>query len=200
MAFEANETFFVNLANPAGATIVDSQGVATIVDNDPPTKFYVVNDGSPDRTYEYGATGIVVENYGIASGSTAPRGAASNAIGDTVWVVDANRNVYVYNPSGTLLGSWSVGGFNASAQFEGIATNGTDIWIVDAKTDKVYRFNNAASLLSGSKSANSSFALNSGNKDATDLVTDGTSIWVVNNSTTDKVFKYNAANGAPAAN
>src|SRR5207244_978425 len=62
--YEGNETFTVNLSNPVGATIADSQGVATVIDNDPqPTKFYVVNDGSPDRTYEYGATGAAVENY-----------------------------------------------------------------------------------------------------------------------------------------
>jgi hypothetical protein len=32
--------------------------------------------------------------------------------------------------------------------------------------------------------------LNSGNKDAKGLVTDGSSLRVVNDSTTDKVFKY----------
>src|SRR4030095_9835472 len=68
-------------------------------DNDlpptPPTKSYVVNDGSPDRTYEYGATGSAVENYSINGGNTAPRGAASTATGDKVWVVDTHRTVYV---------------------------------------------------------------------------------------------------------
>ena len=35
---EANETFFVRLSNPVGATIADGQGVGTITDNDaPPT-------------------------------------------------------------------------------------------------------------------------------------------------------------------
>jgi len=35
---EANETFFVRLSNPVGATITDGQGVGTITDNDaPPT-------------------------------------------------------------------------------------------------------------------------------------------------------------------
>lgn len=73
---------------------------------------------------------------------------------------------------------------------QGIATNDTDIWIVDSRQDRVYLYTGAASRLSGSQSAASNFALNSGNKDATDLVTDGTSIWVLNNSSTDKVFKY----------
>jgi Calx-beta domain-containing protein len=32
---EADETFFVNLVTPQNATIVDGQGIITIVDNDP---------------------------------------------------------------------------------------------------------------------------------------------------------------------
>ena len=37
-------------------------------------------------------------------------GVAANAAGTKEWVVDANENVYVYSPGGTLLGSWSAGG------------------------------------------------------------------------------------------
>jgi hypothetical protein len=188
---ESTETFTANLSNPVGGVIVDGQGIGTIIDNDlPPTKFYVVNDASANRTYEYGPTGSAVENYNLNSGNSAPRGAASTAAGDKVWVVDANRNVYVYGPDGTPLGSWSVSGFTNSAQFTGIAVSGNTVWIVDNKSDKVYRFTGAASRLTGSQSAASSFNLNSGNKDASDLVTDGASIWVLNNASTDKVFKY----------
>jgi hypothetical protein len=44
---EATETFVVNLANPVGGVITNSQGVGTILDNDvPPTKFYVVDDAT----------------------------------------------------------------------------------------------------------------------------------------------------------
>jgi len=165
--------------------------VGTIIDNErPPTKFYVVNDSSSDRTYEYGASGVSVENYSINSGNSAPRGAASTAAGDKVWVVDANRNVYVYNTSGTLLGSWTAGTMSTSAQPEGITTDGTDVWIVDNKTDQVFKYAGAASRLSGSQNAVSVFGLTSGNTSPKDLVTDGSSIWVVNDSSTDKVFKY----------
>ena len=76
---------------------------------------------------------------------------------------------------------------------EGIATNGTDVWIVDAKSDKVYKYAGAATRLSGSQNAASSFNLNSGNTSPKDIVTDGASLWVVNDSTTDKVFKYSVA-------
>ena len=116
------------------------------LDNDvPSTKFYVVDDASANRTYEYAANGAAVENYSLASGNTAPRGAASTTAGDKTWVVDANRKVYVYNNSGGLLGSWTAGTLASNATVEGIATNGTDVWIVDAKSDKVYKYAGAAS-------------------------------------------------------
>src|SRR6185295_18610585 len=102
--------------------------------------------------------------------------------GTTVWVVDANQKVYVYNVSGGLLGSWTAGSLNPSAQLEGIATNGADIWLVDNKQDKVFKYTGAASRLSGSQNAASSFSLNSANSNPKDLVTDGTSIWVVNDA------------------
>jgi hypothetical protein len=78
----------------------------------------------------------------------------------------------------------------ANSTPEGIATNGVDVWIVDSKSDKVFRYTGAASRLSGSQTAASSFALNGSNKDPKGIVTDGTSLWVVNASTTDKVFQY----------
>ncbi len=193
-AAEGTESFTVILSSPVGAVFSSGaltiNGVGTITDDDA-TKFYVVNDGSPDRTYEYAPTGAAIENYPVASGNTAPRGAASNVAGDKVWIIDANNNVYVYNTSGGLLGSWSAGSLPSNADVQGITTNGTDIWIVDNKGDKVYRYTGAASRLSGSQTAASSFNLNGSNTNPADLVTDGSSIWVVNNTSTDKVFKYN---------
>jgi hypothetical protein len=187
---ESSETFTLNLSSPVGATIADGQGVGTVYDDDA-TKFYVPNDASSgDRTYEYGALGTSVENYAINSGNTAPRGAASTAAGTTVWVVDANKKVYVYNTSGGLLGSWTAGSLANNAAVEGVATNGTDVWIVDAKQDKVFRYTNAAGLRSGSQNAASSFNLNGSNSSPKDIVTDGANLWVVNDSTTDSVFKY----------
>src|SRR5262249_9561754 len=122
----ANKTFTVNLSNPVGGTISRGQATGTIIEGDS-TKFFVVDDASTDRTYRYGPTGNAFANSTLGSGDTAPRGAASNAAGDKVWVVDANKTVYVYSPSGTLLGSWTAGGMTGNPQVEGIATNGTDI-------------------------------------------------------------------------
>lgn len=176
-----------NGLNPADVSVTNN-------DNEfPPTKFYVVNDGSPDRTYEYGASGTAVENYTLNSGNSAPRGAASTAAGNTVWVIDTNRNVYVYNTGGGLLGSWIAGTMASNATPEGIATNGTDVWIVDSRSAKVYKYAGAATRLSGSQTAASSFNLNGSNTSPKDIVTDGTYLWVVNDSSTDKVFKYSVA-------
>lgn len=176
-------------------TVADGQAVsgADFGNTSLATKFYVVNDLTVDRTYEYNPTGTAVETYVLNTGNTAPRGAASTIAGDKTWVVDANRKVYVYNNSGALLGSWTAGTLSTTAMVEGIATNGTDVWIVDAKSDKVYKYTGAASRLSGSQNAASSFSLNSSNTSPKDIVTDGVNLWVVNNSTTDKVFKYTVA-------
>ncbi len=186
---ELPETFSVVLSSAVGATIIGSPGTGTIADND--TKFYVVDDATANRTFEYGSgTGTAGENYALNTGNTTPRGVASTAAGEKVWVVDANRNVYVYNTSGAVLGSWTAGSMSTTAQPEGITTNGTDVWIVDNKNDQVFKYAGAASRLSGSQTAVSTFNLNSSNTSPKDLVTDGTSIWVVNDSSTDKVFKY----------
>jgi hypothetical protein len=194
---EANETFYVTVEYMASETSTVSTKVrafGTILNDDyPPTKFYVVDDAAANRTHEYQAAGVPNENYALNGGNAAPRGAASTAAGDKVWVVDANRKVFVYDTAGILLGSWTAGTMASNATPEGIATNGTDVWIVDSKSDKVFKYAGAASRLSGSQNAAGSFNLNSGNTSPKDIVTDGSSLWVVNDSSTNKVFKYTVA-------
>jgi sugar lactone lactonase YvrE len=187
---EPTETFTVNLSNVSGGTIADGQGVGSILDNEIATQFYVVNDGLSDQTYRYSAGGASLATTNLGSSNTAPRGAASNVAGDRIWVADANKAVYVYNPAGTLLGSWTAGSLASNAEVEGFATNGTDVWIVDSRQDKVFKYTGAASRLSGSQNAASSFNLAGGNNNPKGIVTDGTSIWVVNDGGTDKVYKY----------
>ncbi len=194
-------TFTVNLSSPQLATLAQSQGTGTITPSDQNAKFYVVNGATPSNggtntTFKYQASGTEQAPYGLsvisANPDLGPRGIAANAAGTMEWVVDANKNVYVYSPSGTLLGSWSAGGLSSSAQLTGIATNGTDIWLVDSYSDKVYKFTGAASRLSGSQNAASSFSLaggHNGDPNPQDIVTDGTSFWVVDGSKL-KVFKY----------
>jgi hypothetical protein len=170
------------------------------VDNDtqPVTKFFVVDDAMANRTYEYDPVGAPTENYKLATANAAPRGVASNLAGDRVWVLDNNRNVYVYNANGGLIGSWTASGFTSNPLVEGITTDGSHIWIVESKADRIYFFANAASRRSGSQAASSSFVLNSSNTSPKDLVVGSfngvKNIWVVNDITStsgiDRVFKY----------
>jgi hypothetical protein len=190
-------TFTLTLSNPEAATLSRSQATGTIVPSDQKAKFYVINDATPSNggtntAYKYQVSGAAQAPYGLSLNDLDPRGVAANAAGTMEWVVDANKNVYVYSPSGTLLGSWSAGGLSSSANITGIATNGTDIWLVDSYSDKVYKFTGAASRLSGSQNASSSFSLaggRNGDPNPQDIVTDGTSFWVVDGSKL-KVFKY----------
>ncbi len=104
--------------------------------------------------------------------------------------------VYVYSTNGALLGSWTVGTMTGAAQPEGITTNGTDVWIVDNKTDKVFKYAGAASRLTGSQTAASSFSLNGSNSNGKGIVTDGASLWVVDDGSSDKVYKYSLSGTA----
>jgi DNA-binding beta-propeller fold protein YncE len=193
-------TFTLTLSNPEAGTLSRSQATATIAPSDQKAKFYVANDATPtlggtNAAYKYQASGAAQAPYGLGPVDLDPRGVATTAAGTTQWVVDANKNVYVYSSAGALLGSWRAGGLNTSAQLTGIATNGTDIWLVDGYSDKVYKYTGAATRLSGSQNAASSFNLastgnpSSRNTDPQDMVTDGTSFWVVD-GIAHKVFKY----------
>src|SRR5262249_54290959 len=159
-ASDPTRAFTVSLSSPVNASLGRSQGIGTILDD---TKFYVVDGGSSDSTYQYAVGGSSLGTNALGSGDTAPRGVATTAAGTTEWVVDANKIVYVYNTGGTLLGSWSAGGLNSTATLTGIATNGTDIWLVDSTADKVYDYTGAASLRSGSQSSASNFKLDKKN-------------------------------------
>ncbi len=177
--------------NPADINLVN-------IDDDPivgDTKFYVVNDTTVDRTFEYDAAGNSVENYTLDATNTTTRGIATNAAGTRLWVLDANRRVYVYNNSGVLQGSWTLGTLPTTALVEGIATNGTHVWVVDRSARRVYYYANAASRTSGTQTATANFALNTANTNPKDIVfgaQSGTSfLWVVDDGTGfDRVYRY----------
>src|SRR5262249_34680771 len=151
--------FTLNLSSPVNATI--SRGTATGSILNRMTKFFVADGGTP-KTYEYGSGGTSEEITPETSGDTTPRGVATTAAGNTVWVVDGNKTVHLYTNHGVLQGPWSPGGLQGSSQLTGIATNGTDIWLVDSSADKIYKYTGAASRLSGSLTAASSFSLAGG--------------------------------------
>ena len=43
-----------------------------------------------------------------------------------------------------MLGSWTAGTLSTKAKVEGITVYGNDVWIVDAYSDKVYKYAGAA--------------------------------------------------------
>jgi sugar lactone lactonase YvrE len=190
-------TFTVNLSSPQVATLSQSQATGTIEPSDQAAKFYVVNNAGPltggnHATFKYQANGTEQAPFFLSSSDLDPYGIAANPTGTKEWVVDRNGNVYVYSSGGTLLGSWTPGGLPAGVSLEGIATDGTNIWILDATSNKVFYYAGAASLLSGSQNATSSFKLNKSDNGPNNLVTDGKSIWVVDGNDL-KVFKYTVA-------
>jgi ribosomal protein L35AE/L33A len=79
---EGNETFFVNLTSPTNATIVDPQGVGTIVDDDPVS--ITINDVSQNE----GNSGTSVMSFTVS---------LSNASANTITVTYATAD----GPSGT---------------------------------------------------------------------------------------------------
>jgi hypothetical protein len=48
-----------------------------------------------------------VTNTNLALGNIDPKGATANVAGNTVWVIDKNKTVYVYDGDGASLGSWT---------------------------------------------------------------------------------------------
>jgi Putative Ig domain len=150
------------------------------------TKFYVVDD-SIDDTFEYTATGNLEESYNLGAGNNSPRGVAADGTGNTIWVIDNDDYVYVYDTAGTLLRSWKATGMKRP---EGIASNGADVWIVDRgdrNNAPVLRYFAGGATRTSDTSETSSFPLVTGNPRG--VTTDGTHLWVVD-AGTDDVYKY----------
>ena len=102
--------------------------------------------------------------------------------------MNSSRDVSVYDREGAFLGRWKAAD---ATQPQGIATDGTHVWIVGVAQDKLYYYANAASRRTGEISATSSFDLVSANRNASGLVTDGQRFWVTNDKGGDtRVFVY----------
>jgi len=185
--FDGTDTFSYR-ANDGEA---DSDvAVVTITVNPAPGIAISVVDTDVDDTYQYEVGGMLLANVDLAPGNSDPRGATANADGTHIWVVDKDKTVYVYDADGAFEGSWTAGGLKTP---EGIATDGTDIWIVDGREKQVFHYDSAAGQTAGSLSYSSSFALNGTNSKPKGITTDGSFIWVVNNNRADAVFKYDVS-------
>ncbi len=150
------------------------------------TKFYVA-DALVDTTFAYASDGSETGSFALPFEAQNPRGVTSNAAGDTLWTIDAvTHTVAVQSSDGRLSGTWTAGGV---VNPQGIATDGTDIWIVDAASDTVSRFAGAAQFTSGVAPSTDSFRIQPDNQDPSGLATDGQKLWITDDMA-DAVFVY----------
>ncbi len=180
------DSFTYRAADGASQSVLATVSL-TVVPTVPATKFFTA-DADRGAAFQYAADGTAIANGLLNKADSKPRGIASNSSGTMQWVMDLSGTVFVYDNSSNLLGQWTPQNVGKP---EGITVWGNDLWLVDPGQDKVFKFTGGANLRSGKVNATSSFALNSGNLNATDLVTDGSHLWVVNDTATaDKVFRY----------
>lgn len=152
-------------------------------------KFYVV-DGASRSKFGYDASGKLTGETKLNKQDSGSRGIAISKDGSTTWVIDKDAMVFVYNSTGSLVGSWKALGIDKP---EGIATDDNNLWIVDRETDKVSLFAGAATRKSGEIKATSSFALNNKNLNAMDIASDGSHLWVINDTGVDQIFRYSTS-------
>ena len=154
----------------------------------PPSKFFVVDTN--DQTFRYSSAGTEIGQFSVSAAINA-RDVTTTATGNPLWVLSeegSKDRVYVYDSrSEKLLGSWNAQNVTTP---EGIATNGTDIWIVDDANNRVNRYAGAASRRADKQNRSDYFELANGNQNPKGITTDGQYLWVVD-STSDKVFVYN---------
>ncbi len=189
---------YMATGDPGTATVVAASGAvngaatADVV----ATKFFVV-DNTADKTFQYAADGLFTTSNALGTGNANSRGVAANPDGSTLWVLDNDKSIYVYNSAMTLLGSWTASDLKAPT---GIAVAGSDIWICGGNPDRAYLYEGAASRLSGSITATRSFVLGAGNTNPQDIATDGVTVWVVHSGSPDRIFVYQASDGAALGN
>ena len=101
-----------------------------------------------------------------------------------MWVVDQTAaKVFQYSTEGPLLDEFPLAPSNQDAT--GIATAGSNFWVLDAEDKKVYRYN-----LDGTPES-SPFDITTANTELAGIATDGISIWILDTGT--GVFRYSTA-------
>lgn len=154
------------------------------------TKFFVI-DAAANSVFRYTPEGEENSDFFLST-SPSVRDITSNVDGSKLWIVDAvGRAVETRSPDG-----WKYGAWHALDMYDpqGIATDGTDIWIVDRMLRSVLKYDGAASLREGTVTADSTFELVSENMSPTGMATDGHTLWITDDRV-DSVFLYDAATG-----
>lgn len=175
-----------NDSDTATKVTLASTTLPTTTTAEGPVKFFVV-DGVTSKTHRYGEEGL---DSGIftAAGATL-RGAASTPAGDKVWLIDAStRRVTLVEPNGNQLASWIA--TDASSP-QGVTVHNGDLWLVDRIALKVLRFEGGMERAIDASSTDS-FSLNAANASPSDLVTDGSTVWVTDDVLAE-VFVYDMA-------
>ena len=149
---------------------------------------FLVADAPAESVFAYRPDGALVGQLDV-SGVGQLRGATTDAAGRTLWVVDQGQQIRVLDTATkSVLGQWQAGGLT---QPEGIGTDGTDIWVVDAQQDRVLRYARGAGVSSGTLDPADGFPLATaeGNQQPTGVTTDGQRLWVVD-ARSDRIFVY----------
>ena len=101
-----------------------------------------------------------------------------------IWIVDRTAaKVFKYSLEGPLLDEFPLAPSNQDAT--GIATDGSNFWVLDADDKQVYRYN----LDGGPELV--PFDITTSSTDLNGIATDGTSIWILDSGT--GVFRYSSA-------
>ena len=133
------------------------------------------------------------------AGNANPRGIWANAT--TMWVADdEDDKLYAYTlATGAYDSSKDISLHTDNGSSKGIWSNGTTIWVADDEEDKLYAY----ALSDGTRqdgtnsTTNQEFSLHADNGDPAGIWSDGTTIWVANNSGSPrKVFAYTLTGGA----
>ncbi|MCU0709665.1 MAG: hypothetical protein MUF23_15350 [Pirellula sp.] len=124
------------------APLTSTATITVTVFNDTPVKFFLANSRGT-QVYRNDSTGKPLSPFASSISGQTHVGVASNLAGDRVWMLGSGGRINVHNGSNALLGSWQASGLSNP---QDIATDGTDIWIVDAGSDTLVRFANAASV------------------------------------------------------
>ncbi len=150
-------------------------------------KFWVV-DSASDQAFRYDEAGMGLGSFSTADTSQDARGITSIVTGDVYWIVDeTNQQVAVYGQGGRHVGNWKALDL---VDPQGIATDGTDIWIVDAHQRQVMRYAAAAWRMTGTMSPTDRFSLDPENTSPTGITTDGHTLWVSDEGAR-QIFTYN---------
>lgn len=106
---------------------------------------WILNINSGGHVFRYDTFGSYLgQSLKLASQNSHAKGIATD--GHLLYVLDEDTDrVFVYEPDGTPLGSFSV---LPATHPEGITTDGESIWVADQDSDRIYRFAMSGTLLS----------------------------------------------------